>query len=51
MNMGKPVTILVSTLIEMFFREVGMVQGASGIDARFLKSSPALTVCPIMTKF
>ncbi len=29
----------------------GFVQGASGIDARFLKLSPALTVSPIMTKF
>jgi hypothetical protein len=28
-----------------------VVQGASGIDARFLKWSPALTVCPIMAKF
>ncbi len=27
------------------------VQDASGIDARFLKLSPALTVSPIMTKF
>ncbi len=27
------------------------IQGASGIDARFLKLSPALTVSPIMTKF
>ncbi len=27
------------------------LQGASGIDARFLKLSPALTISPIMTKF
>jgi hypothetical protein len=27
------------------------VQGASGIDARFLELSPALTISPIMTKF
>jgi hypothetical protein len=29
----------------------GTVQGASGIDARFLKLSPALPVILIMTKF
>jgi hypothetical protein len=28
-----------------------VIQGASGIDARFLKLSPALTISPIMTKF
>jgi hypothetical protein len=27
------------------------IQGARGIAARFLKWSPASTVCPIMTKF
>ena len=29
----------------------GLIQGASGIDARFLKLSPASAFSPIMTKF
>ncbi len=30
-------------------REGSLLQGESGIDARFLKLSPSLTVSPIMT--
>ncbi len=31
--------------------DIYTIQGASGIDARFLKLSPASAVSPILTKF
>ncbi len=49
-----PWKILLSILklqILFIFSESDNIQGASGIDARFLKWSPASAVSPIMTKF
>jgi hypothetical protein len=45
-------TFLVLLQTHTYMHKVHLyIQGARGIAARFLKWSPASTVCPIMTKF